>query len=421
MKLEAKQRLIETRHLEAAYIKEKTTKPEAKQRLLRSRFPVYAEFNEAQLQAFEKMILPAFKEALGDAPFMYQVPEGVAPYVEPQVALKKVGSHWRETPAYFKVSQALRDLRVIYAFLEAAGGKLSPAARASKLQETLKELRRDSSWAKNPPRDPEALLKDFLKQWKKVGPLMKGPQGQKINHLVSSPMFANLTKSWGWIVQEAARTAKGIVKQNGFELPKFSAKDTYGLPTVDRMKLAEAFKRKLKGWKLTKTETIYRNEPEVCLTSPDDLTRFSFSENTYSVVPSFRMDEGSPWRSWSRMGVDSGAVNFTKSETIEGAIEKLITRVSEARAKQEVLVRKGENYSLGPVSIRQTPEGFSNFVEGLKSGRVKEVSKSGTLGVSGFGTYYQFSTTRIPGSKPASQELSDSVGKPVYWTTVDMD
>lgn len=131
-----------------------------------------------------------------------------------------------------------------------------------------------------------------------------------------------------------------------------------------------------------------------------------------------RLADGSgfgPWRSLARLGVQGPELAHLddSSGPVAGVARDVLADIDSAQSKTQVLEDTGKTINVGPTTVRLTPDAMQKVKETLLSGR------PWTVGSGGFGTYHVFMTK--PAGRPASPELSQLVGKPVFYRSDERD
>ncbi len=123
------------------------------------------------------------------------------------------------------------------------------------------------------------------------------------------------------------------------------------------------------------------------------------------------------WYNFDRLGVEDSWY-FKDDEALKHQIEKQFARAEKSMANRKDLDANGVKINFGPTSRQFTKDAAAHVIDTLKAGKTYQVTPSG------FGTGYTFTTrpvnTRYGGGE-ASKELSDLVGRQVYYTTFDHD
>lgn len=301
----------------------------------------------------------------------------------------------------------------IRSIVDAVLSKGSPAKRAAELKRSLKEAQK--AFRGKPGEDLNKLINKALLLWKKVPAKELTPKGKEIATALADPYFTLLKKSWPYIVKECENEFGEILKQNGLTVVKDGSSDA---------KIFETLQKVLKGWSFeTKKHTYsYGNQEhfDYIAISPDGLTRIELGERYgsregYSLRPAYRMAQDKGWFSWARTGVDDGGVSFGSETPLEYAVEQMLEKVEKARAARQEKETNGVNFNFGPKSVLMMPDDLQKAVDKIKMGGTYSIEPSG------FGIAYVFSKRGDRWSKPASQELSEKVGAPVFYYQADRD
>lgn len=380
-----------------------------------------AAFNDAQKQMVRQHLLPQMQELM--PPYWYNSMTWLDQYAKGAVSKgKKRGPMSDDVTSMGNyINDALFYMKAIIDVLNAVDGKGSEAFRAATLKKVAKGYGKSVRFTAPPNRYPQTVALKL----KRVPSNAWTDKGKKLIEFVNSQYFKLLTKSWPWILQECENEFSAIVKQS--KLHMMGAK-----PTLE--KVLNAMKEVLPDWKPTVEERTMHDyksgkqvpdKPLMKITSPDGLTVLEltsaggggqFTDPGFSIKPMFRMDENSGWRSWERFGVDFGDDSFNSGEhSVEYAIEQLTDKIDKARERQNLLKSGGQDFNFGPVTKRMMPEDLEKAIQQLKTRGMWSIEPSG------FGTAYVFTTNRSRWDSPASSELSEKVGKPVYFSKQDRD
>lgn len=191
--------------------------------------------------------------------------------------------------------------------------------------------------------------------------------------------------------------------------------------------LTEMKKLESKGFKLSEVsgdplgvDPYYLNKNKGWMAASPDLVLVynpggGFISVGGSIKPYFKLDASDPqWYTYERSGIDDGSSGLTYGH-IGSTIKGCITRVQKTREATAHRKANGATFNFGPTARNVLPQEMEKYVGILQQGRSFDLTPSG------FGTGYRFSTRRFSYDKPASKELTQKVGKPVYYTEFDHD
>lgn len=296
-------------------------------------------------------------------------------------------------------------MRLMQAVLTAVVSKGSPATRSNILKTALRPLNVNRKVT-----PLSSLMRSIVLRVKKIPRNILTNEGQQLVDLfIQNTYFKLLAKSWSWIVQEAYNEHEEILKKNKY------TQGSRGLPSIWK-----GMQRYLSGQGFSFKENPY-SDVSMPYVAETDMTRIflgpaGWGDKVFSLLPMYRLSEDhSHWNSFGRRGVSDGGFAFDANDTVEGAIDTVLDKVEEVRQASLLRLNEGKVVNLGPIQKRFMPNELERMLSDLRRGQ------SFSILPSGFGTGYSFSTRRGNGYEPASRELSDLVGAPVYYTSFDHD
>lgn len=286
----------------------------------------------------------------------------------------------------------------------------TPAARVHDLANVYKEL----EWA---TKDLDKAFAQFLSLSKRCLSI-KGialATADDLERLLNSPYSKLLSKSWPFIMATLKSEVAKLIKQ-------------HGLLKVSKNPNSTAENERFISYAVSKgyTDTALSEEQSKYKYYTEGVHKLSKSvedgkaEVRMYVIPGDgvkpALSIGDSEYTWARLGVDSGIESYTDSNTVEGFFELMEAKCLRSIKTRLQLDNEGTRVDFGGGKVVTImPDKLKLIIQDLRDGKPYHISPSG------FGTQYSYSIRKGPYSKPASGEISNLVGRPVFYATQDLD
>lgn len=361
----------------------------------RLRTEVRAEFSEEQKMAIRTKVLPLFS-----------------------MPLYNWTTTLERTPQ--KIATANQLVSKLYIILEAIASRGTPAQRHAKFMRALRD--NPGSRSIRAPLEKYVTLvikaiKDAL-TFKELAPDVR----EKLTDLLRSPYLPLLKDSWPWIAGELEAEQLALLKKHGLTLIPESKRYSGDLTDAQLVKVLAKFESYVKSlgfepgpkdWQInSKLEALnWTSKVPGVVYSKGDIVLVAAQGG---LAPMMKLK--GYYASFERTGIDSGAAPWDSGETVESMVDTAIEKAEEYLERQRVLDTEGVSVTMGGgKAIKVTKERLTEIVKTLQSGRTYDLNPKG------FGTAYHYTIKRFDRSQPASKEISDLVGQPVFFTTSDYD